>query len=183
MVNKYKPELTNLQQGIFNLLFANPTKDFNMLRLSQILEVSQPAVKKSLPLLEKKKFVRIYQDKESKRYSVTLNRDNEKIFNMKRAKNLELIYSSDLVSYIFNLFPGCTIILFGSYSKGEDTENSDIDLAIIGSSEKKINVSKFEKFLEREIIFNFYKSFGAIKDNNLKNNLLNGIILSGSIEL
>ncbi len=183
MVNKYKPELTNLQQGILNLLFVNPTKEFNMFRLSKILSVSQPAVKKAIPLLERKNFIMLEKDKESKRYSVSLNRDNEQIVFMKRAKNIEMVYNSGLISFLFDSFPGSTIILFGSYSKGEDTEKSDIDIAIIGASEKEKNLDKFEKFLEKEIIINFYKSFKEIKDNNLKNNILNGIVLSGSIEL
>ena len=31
------------------------------------------------------------------------------------------------------------IILFGSYSRGEDVKNSDIDIAVIGRKEKEIN--------------------------------------------
>jgi predicted nucleotidyltransferase len=183
MVNKYKPELTNLQQGILKFLFSRPESSFNMIRLSQFLEVSQPAIKKAMPLLEKNNFIKLSRDKESKRYSITLNRDNSEIIYLKRANNLERIYLSKLHSFLYDLFPGTTIILFGSYSRGEDSESSDIDIAIVGMSEKDINLSKFQKEMDRNISLHFYNSFKDIKDENLKNNILNGIVLSGSVKI
>ena len=183
MVNKYKPELTNLQQGILNFLFSRSESSFNMIRLSQFLEVSQPAIKKAIPLLEKKNLIKLSRDKESKRYSIVLNRDNPGVIYLKRANNLEEIYLSKLPSFLYDFLPGTTIILFGSYSKGEDSEKSDIDIAIIGISEKEVNLLEFQKYLERNISLHFYKSFKDIKDENLKNNILNGIILYGSVKL
>lgn len=183
MINMYKSELTNLQQGILNFLFANPTKEFNMLRLSQVLGVSQPAIKKAMPFLAKKDYIKLSKDKESKRYAIFLNRDNPEIIYMKRVKNLDNIYSSGLVKFLFELFPGSTIILFGSYSFGEDTEKSDVDIAVIGSEEKELNLAIYEKAFGRVISINFFNSFREIKDNNLKNNILNGIVLSGSVKL
>jgi predicted nucleotidyltransferase len=102
---------------------------------------------------------------------------------LKRANNLERIYLSKLSSFLYDFFPGTTIILFGSYSRGEDSESSDIDISIIGVSEKEINLSKFQKEMERNISLHFYHSFKDIKDENLKNNILNGIVLSGSVKL
>jgi predicted nucleotidyltransferase len=183
MVNIYKPELTNLQQGILNLLFAKPSTSFNMIRLSQYLDVSQPAIKKAIPLLEKKNLIKLSQDKESKRYNILLNRDNPEIIQLKRANNLEKIYLSKLPSFFFDSIPGTTAILFGSYSRGEDSEISDIDIAIIGASEKEIPLSKFQKYLDRSIFLHFYNSFKDIKDENLKNNILNGIVLYGGVKL
>ncbi len=183
MVNKYKPKLTNLQKGILNFLFENPAKEFNIIRLASYLDVSQPAIKKAISLLQEKEFIKIKKDKVSKRYSIRLNRENSKIFELKRVENLKQIYETGLSYFLFNEFPGATIILFGSYSYGEDTGDSDIDIAIIGTNEKEINLSEYEKKLNREIILNFYKSLKEIKDTHLKNNILNGIVLSGGIGL
>lgn len=183
MVNRYKPKLTNLQQGILRFLFSRPESFFNMIRLSQFLEVSQPAIKKAIPLLVKNNAIKLSRDKESKRYSIILNRDNPDIIQLKRANNLERIYHSRLPSFLYDFLPGTTIILFGSYSRGEDSESSDIDIAIVGISEKEVNIIKFQKYLERNISLHFYKSFKDIKDENLKNNILNGIVLYGSVKL
>ncbi|PIN80603.1 hypothetical protein COV16_00550, partial [Candidatus Woesearchaeota archaeon CG10_big_fil_rev_8_21_14_0_10_34_8] len=79
-------------------------------------------------------------------------------------------------------FPGATIILFGSFSRGDDTSASDIDIAIIGRKEKEINLEKFEKLLERKININ---SYSALKDvhKDLRENICNGIVLVGGIQL
>ena len=78
--------------------------------------------------------------------------------------------------------PGCTIILFGSYGRGEDTIKSDIDIAIIGSKKKEVNLIGFEKILERAIFLHFYDSLKQI-NKNLKESIHNGIVLVGGIEL
>ncbi len=153
----------------------------NQRGVARILDVSQPAVMKALPKLKEENLIKINQDKESKRWCIELNRDYVNSIWLKRADNLNQIYKSGLVSYFYEKLPGTTIILFGSYSQGEDTIYSDIDIAVIGTK-KEINLTKFDKMLERTIIINFYKSFKDINEN-LLNNILNGIILKGCVEL
>ena len=77
---------------------------------------------------------------------------------------------------------GATIILFGSFSRGDDILKSDIDIAIIGRNRKEVDLSEYEKTLEREIIINFYDSFDKVH-RHLKENMFNGIVLSGGIEI
>src|SRR3989344_230937 len=182
MVNIYKQKLTNLQQEILRLLFIKSGKPLNAHNISKILGVSQPAVSKSLPLIEKENLIKISKDKESKRLSIELNRNNHYVTWLKRADNIKQLYESGLVQFLYDNFHSSTIILFGSYAFGEDTITSDIDLAVIDSKEKDINLEKFEKILEREININYYKDFKGIH-KNLLNNILNGIVLKGSIEL
>src|SRR3989344_258954 len=181
MVNMYKQELTILQQKILRLLFIKSGMSLNQRGIARILEVSQPAVMKALPKLEEKGLANVKQDKESKRWSIELNRDNHKSIQLKRADNLKQIYESGLADFLGKEFAGATIILFGSYSRGDDTETSDIDIAIIGRKDKQINTEKFEKLLERKIHLNFYNSFKEIH-KNLKENLCNGIVLYGGVE-
>lgn len=182
MVNMYKLELTNLQQDILRLLFIKAGSSLNQRGVAKLLNVSAPAVMKALPNLEKKEFIKIGQDKESKRWSIELNRDNYQIMQLKRTDNLKQIYESGLSNFLEHEFAGATIILFGSYSRGEDIVKSDIDIAVIGRKEKEINLTKFDKLLERTININFYTSFEKIH-KNLKENLFNGIVLTGGIEL
>ncbi len=182
MVNINRHKLTNLQRDILDFLFVRAGQSFNQRSLSKFLKVSAPAVMKALPLLEKKEFITINQDKESKRWSIELNRDNHKILQLKRANNLEQLYLLNVVDFLEKEFAGGTIILFGSYSRGDDIFNSDIDIAIIGRKKKKIDLSNFEKILSKEINLNFYDSFKEM-NKNLKENILNGIVLVGGIEL
>ncbi|HDK42770.1 MAG TPA: hypothetical protein ENG87_05285 [Candidatus Pacearchaeota archaeon] len=59
---------------------------------------------------------------------------------------------------------------------------SDIDIAVIGVKEKDINLTKFENLLEKNIIINFYPSFNKIH-KHLRDSILNGILLSGSVDI
>jgi predicted nucleotidyltransferase len=181
MVNIYKLELSLLQQRIMRLLFVKAGSSLNMNGIARILEVSQPAVLKSIPFLQKEELVIAKQDKDSSRWSIELNRNDKQVIGLKRVDNLKQIYESGLVKQLYDLFPGATVILFGSYAHGDDTINSDIDLAVIDGEKKDID-SKFSKILEREIIVNYYKSFKNI-DSSLLSNILNGITLKGAVEL
>jgi len=181
MVNIYELKLSLLQQRITRLLFVKAGMPLNMNRVAKILKVSQPAVLKAMPLLQKEGLANAKQDKESSRWAIELNREDKKVIGLKRADNLKQLYESGLVQYLYDIFNGATIILFGSYANGEDTIESDIDLAVIGSEKKEFDV-KFEKILERTIIVNYYKSFKNI-DKFLLNNILNGITLKGAVEI
>lgn len=182
MVEIYKLKFTILQQEILRFLFIKAGKSFNAHNLAKNLKVSQTGISKALPLLAKENIITVEKDKESKRFSIKLNRDNINVMLIKRAENLKMLYESGLVGFLEENFPGTTIILFGSFSRGDDTFNSDIDIAIIGTKEKEVNLANFKKILDREIIINFYDSWKNIH-KNLKNNVLNGIVLAGGIEL
>jgi DNA-binding MarR family transcriptional regulator len=182
MVNISKLKLTNLQEDILRLLFIKTGISLNQRRIAEILKVSQPAVMKALPKLQKQDLVEAIQDKESKRWSIELNRENQNAIWLKRADNLKQIYESGLVQFLYDKLPGATIMLFGSYSSGEDTINSDIDLAAIGIKNKELDLTKFDKMLERKIIINYYDSFQDI-NKNLLNNILNGITLKGAVKI
>ncbi len=180
MVNICKLKLTSLQQEILRLLFIKTGIKLNQRQIANYLKVSQPAVMKALPGLED--LIKIKQSKETKRWSIKLNRDDHKTTQLKRVDNLKLIYETGLADFLEKEFAGATIILFGSYSRGEDLINSDIDVAVIGRKEKKIELTNYEKELERQININFYDSFKKIH-KNLKENLCNGIVLVGGFEL
>jgi predicted nucleotidyltransferase len=181
MVNIYELKLTILQQEISRLLFVKAGSSMNAHAIAKALNVSQPAVSKALPQMEKKGLIKMKKDKNSKRLSIELNRDDHNIIWLKRADNLKQLYDSGLVQSLYDKFPGASIILFGSYAFGEDTINSDIDLAIIGY-DKEISLEMFEKILGRTISLNYYESFKKI-DKHLLNNILNGITLKGAIDL
>lgn len=182
MVNLYKQELTVLQQEILRVLFVKFGRSLNQRNIAKLLGVSQPAIMKALSKLTKLNLIEIEQDKESKRWAIELNKENPKSIWMKKIDNLRRIYESGLVDFLEKEFAGGTIILFGSYSRGEDTVDSDIDIAVVGRKDKLIPIEKYEKALERKININFYNSLKKV-NRDLKENLLNGILLVGGVEL
>ena len=181
-MDTYKLKWTQLQQRIFRLLCIKSGKSLNQREIARILKVSPTSIAKSLPILKKENLISIEKSKNMNLTLVELNRDNEKAMELKRVENLKMIYESQIVNFLENNFPGCTIILFGSFSRGEDIFDSDIDIAIIGIKEKEVLLEKFEKILERAINLNFYRNTREIH-KHLRENIFNGIVLRGGIEL
>lgn len=180
-MDMYKLKFTRLQLEIFRLLAVRTGEKLNQREMAGYLDVSPTAVAKSLPGLEKENLIKIEKSKNMNLNLVVLNRDDPQIIRLKRAENLKMLYQSGLVEFLEEKYPGCAIVLFGSFAKGEDTFRSDIDLAVIGL-EKKLDLKEFEKRLEKEIRINYYSSLKEIK-KELKENLMNGIVLLGNIEL
>ncbi len=181
-MDMYKLKFTKLQNEIFRLLCIKAGSSLNQREIARLLRVSPTAVSKSLPKLEHDGLLKVRRDKKMNLSSVELNREKPKTVALKRLENLKLVYESGLSDSIGDRFPGCTIILFGSYSLGEDTVKSDIDVAVIGSKKKHADLTRFEELLERKINVQFYKDMKDI-NKDLGSNILNGIALSGMIEI
>ena len=181
MVNVYKLKFTVLQQEIMRFLFVRAGESFNARRMAERLGVSPPAIAKALPELEKEGLIKIKKDAESGRLAIELNRDGAEVILLKRVENLKLLYESGFVKFLHDKIPGETAILFGSYSTGEDTVGSELDIAIIGK-ESKIETKEFEESLERKIALHFYPDLKGM-DKRLRRDIVNGIVLKGGIEL
>ena len=64
----------------------------------------------------------------------------------KRIFNLNQLYKSNILKEIINKFSPEVISVMGSYSRGEDIEDSDIDLLII-SNDKEVR-KKIDEFIK-----------------------------------
>ena len=188
-MDMYKLKWTRLQSEIFRFLCIKAGQSLNLRGVARPLKVSPTAVSKAVNDLEKEALIVIKKSKTMNLTSVEFNRDNQKAINLKRVENLKMIYESGLVEFLEDNFPGCTIILFGSYSRGDDVwtngdeeHKSDIDITIIGTGRKEIKLTKFDKLLERTIFINFYSSFKEIH-KHLRDSILNGILLAGSVDI
>ncbi len=169
-----------LEQEIFSLLCLKAGEKLSQRELAKMLKVTPTALSNSKKKLKDNQLIKVEKTKTIN--FVSFNRDESKAIELKRVENLKNIYLSGLSNYLEEKLAGATIILFGSYSKGEDTENSDIDLAVIERKNKMLELEKYEKILNRKINTNFYDSWKKI-DENLKNNILNRIVLKGGVEL
>ena len=175
-----KLKFTRLEQEIFSLLSNRSGEKLSQREIAKLLHVSPTAVSKSVKGLIREKIVKIEKIKNIN--FISFNRDNEKAIELKRIENLKQLYLSGLSDYLLNNLPGATVILFGSYSKGEDIFNSDIDIAVIEKKEKTLELDKYEKLLNRNIHILWFNSWKKI-NKHLLNNILNGIVLHGSVQL
>jgi predicted nucleotidyltransferase len=109
------------------------------------------------------------------------DRSSQLFLIQKKLDNLRKIYASGLIEHINQHLSNPSMILFGSYSRGEDIEASDIDL-YIESAQKTLNLKQFEKQLGRAIHLHIFESLTKIPRRELRNNIINGIPLSGFVE-
>ena len=179
-MDTYKLNFTILELEIFSFLSLKAGERFSQREIAKALNVSPTAVSNTAKNLTAKNLIRVEKTKTIN--FISFNRDNPKAIELKRVENLKRFYILGLSDFLEENLAGATIILFGSYSRGEDTKLSDIDIAVIGRKDKLLNLETFEKKLNRQININFYSSWKEIH-KHLKNNIINGIILSGSVEL
>ena len=102
-----------------------------------------------------------------------------------------LAYAIDFSSFLIQKIKDKSIInniiLFGSVAREEADIGSDIDIFILSNEKKELNLKEYEKKLETEIqiFLHTKKEFENMKKSNkgLLNNILNGIKLSGFLEV
>jgi predicted nucleotidyltransferase len=170
----------DIKKIIKEYFFLNPTKKLRVRQIEREVKVPLPSairytkefVKEGILKKENIANVNFYSaDRSSKKYLL-----EKKLFNLK-----SLSYSG-LIDFLIDECHNPTIIVFGSYSKGEDLEDSNIDLYVETSS-KKIKLSTFENKLKRNIQLFTHKNIKNVKNKELANNIINGITLNGFMEV
>ncbi len=180
---------------VLNLLIIYPDKEFSLSDLAKEAKVAKANLSIILKWFEQVGIIEI--TKLNIIWRIKANQKNENFTKLKIATNLSIIYLTRLTEILNGLFENPkAIILFGSYRKGEDITGSDIDIAVetYGNVERteylkdlikdqnyKKQIEEFEDNINRRIqihIFNRKKI-----DKHLFNNIANGIVLSGFLEV
>ena len=171
---------TEVNNKILQFFFRNPTKTFHLREIARQTKLSAAGALKSLRRLEKSSLVIRQKTKATDNFKAQL--ENKEFRNLKYVYNIYSIKNSGLMDYLNEKygFPEA-VILFGSYSKGEDLETSDIDIAIITKKERSFDLSKYEKMLERKIAIHEISIEKASKE--FLNNLINGIVMEGYLKI
>lgn len=170
------------RQKILEIFYRNPTTNHYLKQISRDAQIAHTSVKKHLEELEKKNLITKTIIKQASRNypHYQANLENKEFKQLKRLNNQKNIVDSGLIDHIYQTCYPTTIILFGSYARGEDTENSDIDL-YVQSINQEIKTKSYEKILNRKIHLHFQKSFNKYP-KELKNNIINGITVQGALE-
>jgi predicted nucleotidyltransferase len=128
------------------LFLENPRSEFYEKEIQQKLKVARGSIRKWLDLLKNKGF--IYKVQRGRLNIYRLNSENPMV------KQLKILYTiSRLLSNFEKIKGEAEYYLYGSAARGEDAEDSDIDILVLGkdrsiigkikSINKKIKVSFF----------------------------------------
>ena len=161
--------------------FVNPNAKLRVREIERTLKLPLPSIIRYCKDLEKESILTTIKIGNVNLY--TADRSSEKYLLEKKLYNIKKIYESGLVNYLRQELSNPSIILFGSFAKGEDTEESDIDLYIETLSKKDINIEKFEKLLKRRIQLFRHKNINEVSNIHLANNIINGFLLNGFLEI
>ena len=174
------------KQRILEILFNFPNEEFSLTDLAKKAKIAKSNIGSILKGLEELKFIEI--TRLSNLWRIKANQIGLNFIRSKIIYNLDSIYKSGLIEFLENHFKNPkSIILFGSVRKGEDISKSDIDIAIESDDFKKYEVkelnelSEFEKIFEKNIQLHLFNKKNV--DINVFNNIANGIILSGFLEV
>lgn len=162
---------------VFAEFAKNPTKSFQIREVSRQINLATTSVKLHLDELEKEGLLK--KEKVGVYLAYKSNFENENFRYYKKIYNILSLKESGLIKELEKQTTPDAIILFGSYAKGEDTENSDIDILLI-AKEKQLDLKEYEKKLNRTIQLFFSEDLNKLP-KELLNNILNGLIISGFI--
>src|SRR3989344_1803659 len=169
---------------ILKPFFEEPNRKFSIRELSRILKINHTTVRQYLDKLVKEGF--LTSKKEGVYYFYQLL-NSKKTLNLKLYYNLEKLRNSNIIEDLEKTYDLPIIILFGSYAHALDDINSDVDICLVSNIGKEFHAEKYEKILNRKVSFHKFSrnSWEKSKKLNpkLKNNIWNGIVLSGELEV
>ncbi len=186
LLNKVKSINTNeAYQKALQWFFSFPNDETTLNSLSEKLRISKTTANNVVIRLLKEGF--LVSKIIGKAWQIKCDQQHYYNYTRKISYNLSMIYESNITKEINKLIDNPrAIILFGSYRKGDDTENSDIDLAVEVLGDKEIEILKFGIFLSfgyrKNVVVNLHIFSRNKIDLNLFANIANGIVLEGFLE-
>jgi len=171
----------NIKERIKEHFFVNPTIKLRVRQIERELKLPLPSVIRYTKELEKEGILKKTSISGVLTYSA--DRISKNYLIEKKMFNIKSLYKCGLIDYLIDELYNPVIATFGSYSRGEDIETSDIDIYIETPSDKKLHLEKYEKMLKRKIQMFIHKDILKVKNKELANNILNGVVLNGYIEV
>ncbi len=124
------------QLTVLELFIKNPYERYYLREASRILNISPMTVKRAFDLLVKEGLLLREEFKNQILFRANMNSAAFK--HLKIAYNLAWLEEKDVVEFLKEMLTGLSsLVLYGSYAKGENDEKSDIDLLVISSSKKR----------------------------------------------
>lgn len=169
-------------------IFSNPHQSFHLRELSRLTDSSTTAVSKSIEELQEQRIIKVDQDAITKEIIADLESPTYRYHKL--IYNLHELFKNNIISLFKIHFhnPEC-IVLFGSFAKGEDIEESDIDILVISDvknpeypEEFNKHKKRLEKLFNRRLNLHILPSLDKSK-KEFRNAVANGIVLYGYLKV
>jgi predicted nucleotidyltransferase len=186
MLQKKDNQLLFRQSSFYvaKAIFDHPNETFHLRELAAKTGFSTTAVRSAIDELSSFDIITIEDTKITK--NVKANLDSESYRAYKTIFNLYQLRNSGFVDMLVEIFGNPqTIVVFGSFAKGEDIEESDIDILVLSHLCPNIKDNAFlqyEKKFNRKINIHNLASLGKSEDA-FKNAVANGVVLHGYLKV
>jgi len=141
---------------ILDYFLTNPTIEVHQKELQNKLKLAKATLNKWLRILVKNEFLKLRKFGRVNIYH--LNRENTIVKELKRLKNILMLSGLKKIVKDYKI----KIYLYGSAARGEDIEDSDLDLLIIGKIKREDIFGEIEKIsrkLRRRISIQIFTPF------------------------
>lgn len=170
-----KTNITPLGFQILTFLARNPDSEFYIREIAKNMNKSVGGVHKALKSLKEMGFIK--ENKSGKNIYYKINETDPSIKNFKIFVNINEL--SPLIKNLKDISK--KIVLFGSCAKGEDTNESDIDLFVLTNEKEKVNKklinTKFDRKIQAVVVNTTDLMRIKEKDNGFYQEIKKGITL------
>lgn len=170
------------EEKVLELFFNAPTREWHFEEILQETTMARSKVDRWL-----KRFVKeglIKRIKEGKKMPFYLsNYDSVHYKNKKKMFALFQLYESGLLDYLSSSSKARTVILFGSFSRSDWYEKSDIDIFIYGDSEG-LRIAPYETKLHKDIQLFVCKTKEDLAkySEDMLRNIIKGNLIKGDLD-
>jgi predicted nucleotidyltransferase len=172
---------------LLTVLYWWPEVEFSLTELAEKAGVSKSTASRLIDTLVDPGIATA--DEERIVFRIKANTNSFQFIKRKIAYNLHYVYESGLVEFLEDaLGHPPAIVLFGSFREGEDISTSDVDIAVETLEDMDIStirpegIERIERhYAGRNIQVHVFNRKRI--DINVFNNIANGIVLSGFLEV
>ncbi|MDD4877454.1 MAG: nucleotidyltransferase domain-containing protein [Candidatus Nanoarchaeia archaeon] len=167
------------EDNVLGLFFNNPTREWHFEEILKQAKITRSKAAGWLKVFLKQGIIKKAKENGKMPFYIG-NYESAAYKNRKKLFALNELYNSGLLNHLASLPAADTVVLFGSFSRSDWYEKSDIDIFIYGDY-SGLKMAGFEQKLHRDIeIFNCkdkgeLKKFGeGLLSNIIKGNLIKG---------
>jgi len=167
---------------VVELMFNYPNRTFHIRELAKETRFSTTAIVKAVNDLKRFRIIKV--EKTNLTTNVKADLESEVCRFYKLVSNLYRLERYGLIWVLKETYKPEAISIFGSFAKGEDIEESDIDILIITSKKVYTNnyIDEWERIFKRKINLHILPSLEK-SSSEFKNAVANGIILYGYLKV
>src|SRR3989344_1432213 len=167
---------------VAELIFNRPNATFHIRSLAKETGLSTTAIIQAVKELSDFLIV----EKTAITTNVKANVESEAYRFYKKIFNLYRLERYNIIQTLKDAYRAKTIVLFGSFAKGEDAEESDVDILIL-TSHKDVtgitdSIAEYERLLNRRINLHLLSSLEK-SSSEFKNAIANGMVLHGYVKV